>query len=158
MRRAADISLEITGSKQGKFKGGSNKKDRADMFDIWDTNYKVISPRDVTTGHATGRRQHNPLVVYTEVEKGGVPMVFTALISNENLTTISLKYWRSDTKASKQVNYFKIDLANAVASELEVFCDEDGRPNARMAFTFQNITLTWADGNIQGTDSWSGVT
>src|SRR5205814_1114707 len=128
MRRAADISLEITGSKQGKFKGGSNKKDRKDLFDIWDANYKVISPRDVSTGHATGRRLHNPLVLYTEVEKGGVPMVFTALISNENLTKVTLKYWRSDSASSKQVNYYTIELENAVASELEIFCDEDGRP------------------------------
>ena len=158
MRRAADISLNVTGTKQGEFKGGSKKTDRANAFDIWDTNYQVVSPRDVATGQATGRRQHHPLVVYTEVEKGGVPMLFTALITNESLSKCLLKYWRSDSKSSKQVVYYTIELNNAVVSELEVFCDEDGRPNAKIAFTFDKITMTWVDGNITGTDTWHGTT
>ena len=157
MRRASDISLTVKGQVQGDFKGGSKKKDRTNAFDVWDTNYKVVSPRDVVSGHATGRRQHNPLVVYTEVEGGAIPMCLTALTKNENLTKVEMKFWRSDAKAAKQTNYFTITLENAVLSEFEVFCDEDGRPNARLAFTFGKITLTWMDGNITSTDDWHGT-
>jgi type VI secretion system secreted protein Hcp len=156
MRRAADISLNIAGKKQGDFKGGSKKEGRKNAFDVWDTNYRLISPRDVATGSATGRRQHNPVVIYTEVEKGGIPQMFTALATNETLSKFSLQYWRSDSSAAKQVVYYKIDLTNAVVSEFEIFCDGDGRPNAKVAFTFDEIKMTWLDGNIEASDTWHG--
>jgi len=158
MRRAADISLNITGSKQGEFKGGSKKKDRSNAIDVWDYSTQVVSPRDATTGQATGRRQHQPIVIYTEVEGGAVPMFHTALITNEQVSKWMLQCWRSDPKASKQVVYYTVELKNAVVSELEIFCDEDGRPNAKVSFTFDEITHTWKDGNITSTDTWHGTT
>ncbi len=157
MRRAADISLEVTGQVQGKFKGGSKKKDRKEQIDIWNTNYACVSPRDQATGQATGKRQHHPLVVYTEVEGGAIPQAAAAVFTNETLTSVKLDYWRSDDKG-KQSIYFKIELKKAGISELEIFCDEDGRPNAKIAFTFAEIELTWLTGNLMAHDTWHGTT
>lgn len=157
MRRAADISLTIKGKLQGDFKGGSKKKDRKNHIDIWDTNYKTVSPRDIATGQATGRRQHNPLVVYGEIEGGAPNQIWQALLKNEVLNPVKLDFWRS-TPGGKQEVYFWIELTDATASEFELFCDEDGRPNFRAAFTFTEIKMTWKDGNIEGKDTWHGTT
>jgi len=157
-RRASDISLTIKGQKQGDFKGGTKKKGRANQIDVWDTNYRAVSPRDLSTGQATGRRQHNPLVVYSEVEGGAPIQIWNALINNELLPKILLDFWRSNEKDGKQAIYYTVELKDSVVSEFEMFCDEDGRPNCRTAFTFKEITMTWKDGNITGTDTWHGTT
>lgn len=157
MRRAADISLTIKGKKQGDFKGGSKKKDRKNTIDVWDTNYKTVSPRDIASGQASGRRQHNPLVVYAEIEGGAPIQIWNALLNNETLSPVKLDFWRSNPDG-KQSIYYTIELKDASASEFEMFCDEDGRPNFRAAFTFAEITQTWKDGNITATDTWHGTT
>src|SRR5437588_1486469 len=121
MRRASDISLTIKAKKQGDFKGGTKKEKRKNQIDIWDTNYRVVSPRDLSTGQATGRRQHEPLTVWTEVEGGAIPQAFQSLITNEELTKVTLDYWRSN-KDGTQAIFYTIELEQSVISELEIFC------------------------------------
>jgi type VI secretion system secreted protein Hcp len=154
-RRAADISLTITGKKQGKIKGSSLKKERADHFDIYEVEQTTTSPRDMASGQATGRRQHHPLIVVGELEKA-VPQLYTALVMNEVLTEVKLEFWRS--KEGKQTVYYTILLNDAAISELETYTDEDGRPNYKAHFTYAKITWTFADGNITATDTWHGTT
>jgi len=47
-------------------------------------NHEIISPRDVVSGQATGKRQHKPFVITKELDKS-TPLLFSALVNNENI-------------------------------------------------------------------------
>lgn len=155
-RRAADISLKIKGQKQGDFNGNSKKKGREKLIDLYSVEVKTESPIDLASGQTTGRRKHGPVIVLGEVEKT-LPMMYTALVTNETLATFKLDFYRSNPDG-KQAIFYTIELANSRLIDVEMFTDEDGRPNFKAEFAYQQITWTFADGNITATDSWQGVT
>ena len=146
----------VEGQVQGKFKGQSLKKGRTDQFDVWEVYHSMESPRDAATGRASGRRVHNALVVAGETV-GGTAQLYTAIFTNETLKKVKVDFYRTD-KNGKQTIYYTIELKNAGLSELENLQDETGRPNFRAHFTYEEITLTWADGNLTATDTWHGTT
>lgn len=155
-KRAADISMLIEGQKQSKFKGGSPKKGRTDAFDVWEVYHSIESPRDAATGRASGRRVHNALVVAGEVV-GGTAQMYTAIFMNENLKSVKVDFYRTDKNGVQSI-FYTIELKNAALTELENLQDETGRPNFRAHFSYEEITLTWKDGNLTATDTWHGTT
>jgi type VI secretion system secreted protein Hcp len=155
-KRAADVSMLVTGEKQGKLKGGTLKKKREDEFDLWAVYHSVESPRDQSTGRSTGRRVHSAVVVAGETT-GGVAQLYTAIFTNENLKSVKIDFWRSNSKGEQAI-FYTIEMKDAVLSELENVQDETGRPCFRAHFTYSQITLTWKDGNLTANDSWMGTT
>jgi hypothetical protein len=57
--RSVDIYISVEGTKQGKFKGETSMvKGFTDQSRVLKFSYGVVSPRDVSTGQASGKRQH----------------------------------------------------------------------------------------------------
>jgi len=82
---AYEYYMTIQGSNQGKFRGESQK--RPGQIPILSIQYAVASPRDASTGQATGRRQHKPLSIAKELGASS-PQLFRALTSDEALTSV----------------------------------------------------------------------
>jgi type VI secretion system secreted protein Hcp len=156
-RRAADITMLVEGQKQGKLKGGSPKKGRTDLFDLWEVYHGIASPRDAATGMPSGRRVHNAVVVAGETV-GGVAQLYTAIFTNENLKKVKIDFYRTNKADGTQKVYYTIEMKNAALTELENLQDETGRPNFRASIGYEEITITWADGNLTATDTWHGTT
>ena len=154
--------LTIQGKIQGKISGSVTQKGRKNSILIHSFDNEILSPRDSASGLATGKRQHHPIVILKEIDKSS-PRLWTALITNEVLTSWELDIWGpSATAPGTEAKIYTISLTNASIGSIHEFMAEDdlpanlGRPlQEEITFTYQKIKWTWVDGGITATDDWA---
>ena len=132
------MTLTVTGQKQGVFS--------KPLIPLSTLSHEIVSPRDPSSGLPTGRSQHKPLSV-TMQWGPTTPKFISALVSNENLTSVLIGLLRNGTKVAT------IKLTNANVSHF-VQTNQD----VQFDFTYQKITWTWVDGGITALDDWSAPT
>lgn len=163
--QAAVYYVDITGAKQGNFKGDAPKGYAGTRVSSW--GHYIEMPRDAQTGLATGKRIHYPLVLVSRLTVIA-PLIQNALVFNEVLTKVVLKsYSQGAMDQSKSTGvggttsllkeYYTVELANANLTTFESFVHDDGVLYMRYAMTYQKITTTWAAGGITSTDDWLDV-
>lgn len=142
------IHIEVTGQVQGAIRGSCLVKGREGTIVAERISHSVISPRDAATGLPTGKRQHKPVVITKRIDRS-TPLLYQALASNENLTDVTLRYYRTN-EIGEQVPYYRIQLINASLSGIQ----EGPRDQEEISLTYQRIIWTWEDGEISTEDSW----
>ena len=148
----------IEGAKQGKIEGGNIQKGREGWIEVLEFEHVIRSPRDISTGQAAGKRQHGPLKIVKAIDKAS-PLLFNALVTNENLSSIEFKFFLIDRTGAEK-NYYTIKLGDATISEIKAYMPNARDPNKdryghheEVAFTYDKIT--WEhDGGIMAEDSW----
>jgi type VI secretion system secreted protein Hcp len=114
------INMKVTGQKQGVFKGDDNAPARlAGLITVTGYQFDVVSPRDPSSGQATGKTVFKPVVV-THVMGGSSPQFLTAAATNENLKSVVIDFFRTD-RFGRDVNYYRVTLTNANVSEVRQF-------------------------------------
>ncbi|MFL9988886.1 type VI secretion system tube protein TssD [Paraburkholderia sediminicola] len=117
-------------------------------------------PKNPQTGLVSGKREHLGLKVTKEIDKSS-PTLMNTLCSGAQLKSVTLTFDRIN-KQGKQELYYTIALTNVnvVLSRLWVAnCLE--RENSSLghmediSFTYEAITWTWAQGNLEAQDSWT---
>jgi type VI secretion system secreted protein Hcp len=161
---ALNAFLTLKGQKQGSINGSVTQKGRENSILVHSFNNEVISPRDASSGSATGKRQHKPLVVLKEIDKSS-PLLWNALVNNETLVNWQLKFWApaaGGTAAEQQI--YTITLTNAsIASMREYMPDNLDPAQAKLplleevTFAYQKIQWVWTDGGITAQDDWQGA-
>ena len=153
--RSTSFYLEVTG-----IKGGCKEQKHEGQTVITGFEYQLVSPRDVSSGLASGKRVHYPVEVAGKLDKAG-PLLFKAAAENQNLKSVKVHCW---TAANADLNTtegdtedYTAELVDARVSRYKQFTYEDGTKFFIAAFTFQQITLTWVDGGISHIDNWSGT-
>jgi type VI secretion system secreted protein Hcp len=158
---ADNMFLKVTGQKSGLIKGGVIQKGREDSMKVTEYSYSIVSPRDPASGLPTGKRMHKPFVITMELDKAS-PLLFNALATNENLTTVELHLFRptmgamAGTGVEALTMMFKLTNAN-IASFSYKTVEAAGKAPVVMvevAFTFQKIEMTWVNGGITAIDDW----
>ena len=152
---AVNAFMKITGQKQGVIKGAVTSKGRENTIEINDLTYGVVTPRDAASGLPKGKRQHQPIQV-TVPTGPQTPELFTAIASNENLTSVEIDFYLGAGGREKLA--FTIKLTNASISEFDLNLESDTDLLDQYSFTFQKIVLTWAAGGITGEDDWEAPT
>jgi len=151
--------MHVNGQKHGEIKGDVTAKAYEGWMEVEDVSYAVVSPRDIATGQATGKRQHKPLQVTTPTGKH-TPLLFDAVVTNETLQ-VTLEFFLTTASAKGSASpAFTIELTNAALAEFDLNeqSGKDGFLRDRYEFTFQKIELTWAKGGISGSDDWHAQT
>src|SRR5262245_39730421 len=74
--------LVVKGQKQGDIRGSVTQRPRENSILVQSISHEIVSPRDVASGQATGKRQHKPLSIRKTVDKSS-PQLWRALASNE---------------------------------------------------------------------------
>ncbi|MGA7340575.1 MAG: type VI secretion system tube protein TssD, partial [Terracidiphilus sp.] len=120
---------------------------------------EILSPRDAASGLPTGKRQHKPITILKDVDKAS-PLLWNALVTNENLITWELKFWTT-TAAGVETQIYTVSLTNAsIASMKESMADNEDPAKANLplqeqiSFVYQKIEWTWTDGGITAVDDW----
>ena len=109
-------------------------------------SHEIVSPRDPASGLPTGKRQHKAFTITKELDKS-TPLLLGALVTNENLPTVTFAYTHGGTP------YLTVKLTNAnIASNEQVGTTET------IEFTYQKIEWTWIAGDISASDWQSPVT
>jgi type VI secretion system secreted protein Hcp len=152
--------LTIVGQKQGAFNGGVTEKGHENSILVHAFDVQIASPHDPTTGAASGRRQHQPVLILKEIDKSS-PLLWNALVTNETLTTWLLKFFTASATGVNQLLY-SITLTNASIASMDESMLDNGVPaNAtlplreQITFTYQKIQWTWAEGGVTASDDWN---
>ena len=152
--------LTLAGQKQGPINGSVTQKGRENSILVHGFDVQVSSPRDPTSGLPTGKRVHSPVVIVKEIDKAS-PLLWNALVNNENLTTWVLRVWAPTLTGVEKSQIYTITLTNAsIASMDEAMADNAVPANAtlplreQVTFTYQKITWTWTDGGLTASDDW----
>ena len=151
--RAVDIFIAVEGTKQGKFKGESPVMAFKDQSRVLKFSYGVVSPRDVSTGQSTGKRQHKPIVI-TREPSAASPQFFTAMVTNEALKPVVIRFLRGNVKTGVNELQQIITLTNPSISDFRQYVGDDGRWLEDVAFTFQQIQIENHPGKTTAVDSW----
>jgi type VI secretion system secreted protein Hcp len=128
--------LKVKGAKQGDIKGEAGKK--SDRIPILGFSYGVQSPRDVSTGQASGKRQHRPVTIYKEWGVAS-PQLYEALVTNERLTSVTIDEIRTDP-AGRDTVYMEIRLTNATITSISI---DPERASAAPLWTNHEIELVF---------------
>lgn len=161
---ALNAYLKLKGQKQGQINGSVTQKGRENWIMVIAINHEIVSPRDAASGLPTGKRMHKPFVITKELDKSS-PLLFNALVTNENIPEWELQYWTPQLAAKGGVGaekqHYTVKLTNAnIASIRSVMLNNKNPELSRyaefeeVAFTYQKIEWTWKDGGITATDDW----
>ncbi|MBK6281297.1 MAG: Hcp family type VI secretion system effector [Draconibacterium sp.] len=156
---ALNAYLKLKGQIQGNIKGSVTQAGREDSIMVIGFNHEVISPRDAASGMATGKRQHQPLIITKEIDKSS-PLLMNALVNNENITEFTLRFWQP-SRSGKELQFFTIQLLNATISDIRQEMLNNKYPEnmqhkerEHISFVYQKIIWTYEDGGISASDDW----
>ncbi len=158
---ALNAYLKLKGQKQGDINGSVTQKGREGKIMVIAVSHEVVSPRDAASGQATGKRQHKPFVITKELDKS-TPLLFNALVNNENITNWELQFFtakKAGAGAGTESNHYTVKLTNAQVTEIRSIMLNNKNPELahyaeyeEIAFTYQKIEWIWVDGGITATD------
>jgi type VI secretion system secreted protein Hcp len=90
------------------------------------------------------------------------PMLYQALVNNENLTTVKFRWFRPKVRAAGEEHYYTIELENASVCELQDVLPDtldpnfaSAQPREVVALTYQKITWTWELTGMTSYDDWT---
>ncbi|XZF15867.1 Hcp family type VI secretion system effector [Chitinophagaceae bacterium MMS25-I14] len=157
---SSNAFLTLKGAKQGIIKGGVIQKGRENQILVHAVHHDIVSPRDPASGLPTGKRMHKPFIITKEIDQS-TPLLYNALVNNENITEFTLNFWGTDRTGLEKITY-KIQLTNASISEITLDMVNNLSDSGikmpvleQVCFTYQKITWTWMEGGITSSDDWS---
>ena len=143
--------LDLAGSKTGTVQGSTATKGHEGKIAVTAVDHSILTPRDAATGMATGKRQHQPLMISKEVDRSS-PLLHQMQAQNEVAKKWELQFWRASPTTGQDQQIYTIRLTNAViASVHEQSLNED------VAFSYEKIEWVWVDGGITAMDSMSAA-
>ncbi len=135
---------------------------RADSIECVYFESSMESAREAASGLATGRRQHDPIIVHKRIDKA-TPLLSKALVNNEGCEG-QFKFYRPNQKGDGTTEQFftvafkggrvfsqKLVVSNTLDKEAV-----NHPPLEEVSFVFHTINWTYTDGGITHEDSWAG--
>jgi type VI secretion system secreted protein Hcp len=111
----------------------------------------IVSPRDVASGQASGKRQYKPITIVKQVD-AATPRLFQACATNETLPTVTFALHPAGASADQ----LKVTLTNAACSDLTDSTAEGGTMELEtIHFTFQSIRIEHVIANKSFQDDWT---
>lgn len=156
---ALNAYLRLTGETQGKIDGSVNQRGKRGSMMVIGFGHEVVSPRDAASGLPAGKRQHKPLTITKEIDKAS-PLLMQALVTNENLTEVSIQFWQP-SKTGKEIMHFVITLTNASISGIRQEMLNNKYPEnmqhkerEHISFCYQKIEWVHVKSGTASEDDW----
>ena len=156
---ALNSFLKLKGKIQGDIEGGATQKGREGKIIVLAFSHEIQSPRDAVSGQATGKRTHRPFAITKEIDQSS-PLLYTALVTNEIISTWELQCFAAN-RSGKELNNYTVNLTNAVITDIRsTMLNNKVTENIKMplmeeiSFVYQKIQWTWVDGGITSMDDW----
>lgn len=151
--------MQVEGEVQGPMDGECTRKNLTKWIECLAYNHEVSSPRDPHTGQATGHRQHHLLTVTKEFDSAS-PMLFKALVMNEKLKNVTLKWYRPSATGVEE-HFFTVKLENAFLASVKPWIpnvlDPDHKSYTNMenvSFVYSKISWTHEVAGKESEDDW----
>jgi len=160
--------LYVKGKVQGEItKGAMSEESVATMAQSGHDNealvlaltHDVNIPRDPRSGSPTGQRVHTPVII-TKVFDKSSPLLYKALVTNEILSEVTIKWYRPSTSSGME-HYFTHKLEGATVVDIKAImpnCQDPGQAHfthlEEVSFAYEKITWTHVLGKTEQMDSW----
>ena len=162
---ALNAYLKLKGERQGDIKGSVTQKGREGKIMVIAAEHEVLSPRDASSGLATGKRMHKPFVITKELDRSS-PLLYQMLVTNESIVEWELQFWAPALSASvgTEIQRYTVTLGNASIADIKFHMLNNKNPELQryseyeeVSFTYQKIQWTWTDGGITTQDEWDAI-
>jgi type VI secretion system secreted protein Hcp len=162
---ALNAFLKLKGEKQGDIKGSVTQKGREGKIMVIAANHEVVTPRDIVSGLPVGRHTHKPFVITKQLDKSS-PLLYTALVNNENIISWELQFWTAaagagGAGAGTEKQHYTVQLNNARITDIRFVMPNNKIPELaklteyeEVEFVYESIEWTWTDGGITASDKW----
>ncbi len=145
----------------GEFPGSgfpdSDSPDLEDACKIIHLEHTISQAFDPLSGQPTGVRVHSALRVVKVLDKA-TPGLHKALCTGQNLSEVTINFYRIDPPAQQEAIYYKITLRNARIVEigpLTAFVTPDSyRHMEQVSFVYEEIEWNWLPDSIVEMDKW----
>ena len=120
------------------------------------------TPREVSSGALTGRRQHSPVTITKRIDQT-TPLLLKALCQNEPVTSAEFRFFRLN-RSRVEEHFYTVLLENGYISSVQQVSKDaitGGRNTPMMeevSFVFQQITWTYEIGGATHMDIVGGET
>lgn len=133
---------------------GGSKEEPAGAIDVLTWSFGVSSARD-STGQATGRRVHEPLVITKAIDKSSPVLIQYGV---QNTLIASAKLELRHFVSNKSTKYFEIEIKNARVRSVQTrVTGANLAPVETVSFVFSKIEWTFVDGGISAQDDWERI-
>ncbi len=133
------------GKTQGIFKGESIKSEplrRDKWLELTGYSFGVSSPRDSSSGNATGKRQHQPINITKEFGPAS-PQLLSAHWKSEIFDEVVIEQVSSPKNGGREQVVERVTLTNATISGARIYVGKSlrGRSVSRFGITAENIRI-----------------
>lgn len=163
---ALNAYLRLTGAKQGEIKGSVVQKGQEGKIMVIAFEHGISTPgqgasssRKAASSLPTGKCQHSAIAITKEIDQS-TPLLLSALVNNEKITTWELQFWRP-AETGSAVQFYTIKLTNAyIVSIQQEMLDNTYPENVplkereHVSFRYKKIEWTWVKGNISAMADW----
>lgn len=169
---ALEAYLTIKGKKQGDISKDASKPDSIGQVAKVDESSQgkitvvgftsgIVVPRDMTSGVATGARNHQPVVITKFFDRAS-PLLWQALATNEILEEVVSEFYRTDPGGMPQPQqFFKMTWKNATLIEGKAYLPLTIDPKNNFyqnmeawSFTYKEVKWEHIPGSTSGEDKW----
>jgi type VI secretion system secreted protein Hcp len=123
--------------------------------------FEVQSPYDASTGHASGKRQHEPIRITKETDSSS-PSLFRMACTQEAFETLNINFEQVDSKGLKQP-YLAMNLTKVAIVGFKrkphhgKLSSKDVLELEEISFAFQKIDVVRKNGKSLIDDDWAAV-
>lgn len=148
--------LKLTGTKQGKIKGGVTQKGREGQIAVHALDHLIGRP-DPSALVATGRLTHGALRFSKSLDPAS-PALYAALVGNEPMSECIVSFWLPQAKpggGDVEELAYTIKLTDAVVTGIAFGLPDAAAPGAdkrgaieTVSLAYRAIEWTWTAGNL----------
>lgn len=147
------INATIIGAGGHILEGSCTIPKRENTITVIGLRHSLVLPRDAATGMPTGHQQHKPLTL-TKYFDNATPLLYRALTTNENLPTITINFYRTDS-LGKEIHYYTVELDNARVLSIDSIVSVNSYRNLEeVSFVYDTIRWTYEATGSQSEDTW----
>jgi type VI secretion system secreted protein Hcp len=161
MAETVHLFLKVNGS---DIKGESSQRSlgRADSIECVYFEEQVRTGKEAGSGHATGRRQHEDVLIRKRIDKSS-PLLCKALVKNERVTEAKFQFFRPSPMGDGTTQqFYTITLEGGHITGYRILSPDVTIPNAtalppleEIRFSFDRIKWNYTDGGVEHEDTWS---
>ena len=140
--------------------GSSTVKGREGMVEILGFDHHVYIPVDVKDSTASGMRRHEQITILCNFGKH-TPKCYDALWNGKVIPTIKIHWYMIDNMG-QETEYFTHTCENCRITSMKPWmpnvddaATERYKHMDEVSFRYEKITVTFVDGNIEASDSWT---
>ncbi len=120
-------------------------------MDVLKFEQGIVSPRDLASGQASGKRQYNPITIVKRVD-ASTPRLFQACATNEVLPTVKFVFHPPGASADQ----LAVTLTDAKCAGLNDTTSEGGAMELeKIQFTFRRISIEHLIAKKSFEDDWT---